>query len=154
MSPRAGSRLVSLGFPSVHDYVAGKVDWLAHGLPCEGSLAGVPTAGTRMRSDVATARLDEPVGDVRDRVDASRHGFALVLDDDGVLLGRLRRVALDADPRAVAAAVMEPGPATIRPHKPAAQVVEGLTARGQLSRIVTDPSGRLLGVVHRDDVVG
>jgi hypothetical protein len=68
MSPRAGSRLVSLGFTSVHDYVPGKVDWLAHGLPCEGSMA------------------------------------------------------------------------------------DGLRERGHVSRIVTDPSGRLLGVVHRDDV--
>jgi CBS domain-containing protein len=152
MSPRAGSRLVSLGFTSVHDYVPGKVDWLAHGLPCEGSMADVPTAGTRMRSDVPTAQLDEPVGKVRDRVEISRHGFALVLDSDGVLLGRLRRAALDADPRTLAGAVMEPGPATIRPHQPAAEVADGLRERGHVSRIVTDPSGRLLGVVHRDDV--
>ena len=152
MSPRAGSRLVTLGFPSVHDYVLGKVDWLAHGLPSEGTLADVPTAGSVMRSDVATARLDDRVGEVRRRMEATRHGFALVLDDEGVLLGRLRRAALEGDPSAAAEAVMESGPATIRPNQALDEVADGLRRHGHTTRLVADPSGRLLGVVHRDDV--
>ena len=153
MSPRAGSRLVTLGFSEVHDYVLGKVDWLAHGLPSEGALADAPTAGTVMRSDVATSGLDEPVGDVRRRVEDTRHGFALVLAEDGTLLGRLRRRALEADPRATAASVMEAGPATIRPSQPLDEVGAGLREHGHTTRLVADPSGRLLGVVHRDDVL-
>ncbi len=153
MSPRAGSRLVTLGFTAVHDYVLGKVDWLAHGLPSEGALADAPTAGSAMRRDVATARLDEPVGEVRRRVDGTRHGFALVLAADGTLLGRLRRAALDGDRSAPAEAVMEAGPATIRPHEPLQHVSEGLQKHGHTTRLVADPSGRLLGVVHRDDVL-
>lgn len=153
MSPRAGPRLVALGFTAVHDYVLGKIDWLAHGLPSEGGLAGAPTAGSAMRSDVATARLDEPVGEVRRRVEATRHGFALVLADDGTLLGRLHRAALDGDPSATAEAVMEAGPATIRPHEPLEHVREGLQKHEHRTRLVADPSGRLLGVVHRDDVL-
>jgi hypothetical protein len=44
MSPRAACRLETLGFPEVHDYVAGKADWLAHGRPTEGAQAAVPRA--------------------------------------------------------------------------------------------------------------
>jgi rhodanese-related sulfurtransferase len=39
MSPRAACRLELLGFTQVYDYVAGKADWLAHGLPTEGEQA-------------------------------------------------------------------------------------------------------------------
>ena len=35
MSPRAAWRLESLGFARVYDYVAGKADWMAAGLPTE-----------------------------------------------------------------------------------------------------------------------
>lgn len=153
MSPRAGSRLVTLGFSAVHDYVLGKADWLAHGLPSEGSLADAPTAGSVMRRDVAIARLDEPVGGIRLRMEQTRHRFALVLTDDGTLLGRLRRAVLEGDPSATAEAVMESGPATIRPNQALAEVADGLQRHGHTTRLVADPSGRLLGVVHRDDVL-
>ena len=153
MSPRAGSRLATLGFTRVYDYVLGKQDWLAHNLPSEGTLAGVATAGGAMRLDVTTARLDEPVGQVRQRVLGTRHRFALVLAEDETLLGRLRRAALDGDPSATAESVMEAGPATIRPNQPLDEVVEGLRSHGHTTRIVADPAGRLLGVVHRDDVL-
>ena len=38
MSPRAACRLESLGFGEVYDYVAGKLDWMAAGLPTEGPM--------------------------------------------------------------------------------------------------------------------
>jgi Mg/Co/Ni transporter MgtE len=153
MSPRAGSRLVTLGFSDVHDYVLGKADWLAHALPTQGSLADAPTAGTVMRSDVVTARLDDPVGQVLLRVQETRYRFALVLSDDGTLLGRLRRAALEGDPSATAESVMESGPATIRPNQPLEEVAAGLRSHDHTTRLVADPTGRLLGVVHRDDVL-
>ncbi len=42
MSPRAASRLESLGFREAYDYAAGKADWFAAGLPMEGP-AGRPS---------------------------------------------------------------------------------------------------------------
>ena len=33
MSPRAACRLDTLGFEHVYDYLTGKYDWLARGLP-------------------------------------------------------------------------------------------------------------------------
>ena len=44
MSPRAACRLELLDVAQVYDYVAGKADWLAHGLPTQGEQAQVPRA--------------------------------------------------------------------------------------------------------------
>src|SRR5919204_3411425 len=109
MSPRAACRLETLGFERVYDYVPGKADWLGRGLPTEGTLASQPTAGSLAHDDVVTCRLDEPVVSVRSRVEESPYGFALVLSETGVLLGRIRRSALGDDAEAHAEAMMEPG---------------------------------------------
>ena len=37
MSPRAAWRLKAAGFGPVYDYAAGKADWLAAGLPFQGT---------------------------------------------------------------------------------------------------------------------
>ena len=55
MSPRAACRLELLGFTQVYDYVAGKADWLAHGLPTEGEQAQIPRAKDVLRRDAVTA---------------------------------------------------------------------------------------------------
>ena len=44
----------------------------------------------------------------------SPYGFVLVVADDGTLLGRLRKAALDADLAARAVEAMEAGPSTVR----------------------------------------
>jgi CBS domain-containing protein len=152
MSPRAACRLTRLGFPDVYDYAPGKVDWLAHNLPVEGSLAAAATAGTRLRTGVPTADPEDRVGDARARVAASRYGFALVLAPDLTLLGRLRRAVLEGDPDATAEQVMEPGPVSIRPHVPLDEVSATMREHNLTTSLVTDPEGGLLGVVHRDDL--
>src|SRR5207244_64364 len=107
MSPRAACRLETLGFEHVYDYVPGKSDWLARGLPTEGELASQLTAGSCAHDDVVTCPLGERVGSVRARIEESPYGFALVVSEGGCLLGRLRRSSLDGDPDASAESVME-----------------------------------------------
>src|SRR4051812_45142472 len=115
MSPRAACRLETLGFERVYDYVGGKADWLANGLPREGETAGVPYAGELVDIHPPACRLDTPVGDLRALLAGSRYGFALVLSAGRVLLGRVRRSALkNASEGAVAEDVMEGGPSTVR----------------------------------------
>src|SRR5215210_8575501 len=60
MSPRAACRLETLGFdPSfVFDYVEGKADWLANGLPREGDNADIPYAGDLVDGNPPTCALD------------------------------------------------------------------------------------------------
>ncbi len=65
-----------------------------------------------------------------------------------MLLGRLRGTALAGAGRSV----MEPGPSNLRPHERAAEVRSRLEVRNVHHAIVTDPDGRLLGLVDRADL--
>jgi Mg/Co/Ni transporter MgtE len=153
LSPRAACRLATLGFTCVYDYTPGKVDWLAHGLPGEGTRADEPTAGRLARDDVATSSLDASRGDVRQAIADSPYGYALVLSPGGVVLGRVRNSALatlsDDDP---IADVLEPRPQTIRPHLTKAKLMERFEAYEFRTLVVTRPDGTLIGVVRRDDI--
>jgi CBS domain-containing protein len=152
MSPRAACRLETLGFAEVYDYVAGKADWLAHGLDVEGAGAGRPTVGRLARNDVVTCSPTEAVGDVRARVEASPYRFALVVSEGGVLLGRLRRAALQGEPERIAEEAMEPGPSTVRPDTAPDELAERLRSRDLRIALVTTPEGILIGIVVRENL--
>src|SRR5712691_11157338 len=94
MSPRAAWRFESLGFTDVYDFAAGKVAWLAAGLPIEGSEATIPRAGDHAHRDVPTCRLDEPLANVRERVRAAGWDTCIVINQQRIVLGRLGRNAL------------------------------------------------------------
>jgi hypothetical protein len=74
MSPRAASRLETLGFEQIYDYVGGKAYWLAHALPREGESASVPYAGELVDPDPPTCRLADRVAAMRAVVDRARYG--------------------------------------------------------------------------------
>ena len=151
MSPRAAWRLETLGFEHVYDYVAGKVDWLAHGLPREGENADVPYAGDMLDRDVATCALDDDIATMTTTLAAARHGFCLVVTGDRIVLGRLPKSALDhAPPDATAEQLMEAGPSTIRANTPARALIDRLTKKHLKTAIVTTPEGALLGLFARD----
>ena len=152
MSPRAACRLEALGFAEVYDYVSGKADWLARGLPREGDNAGEPRAVDLLVDDVVACALAEPIADIRERVAESRYGFAFVVSPNRVMLGRLRRAALEGDPHLVAEEVMEPGPSTIRADSQLEPLAERMRRRDLTALPVTTPEGELLGVVRRDDL--
>jgi len=151
MSPRAACRLATLGFEHVYDYMPGKVDWMARGLPMEGAKAGELRGIDFARRDVLTCRLDEPVSAVRRRVETSPYGFAFVTTAEGVLLGRLRRNAFENGDRPAGDA-MEPGPSTSRADTAPGQLLEHLRRQDLATAVLTDPEGRLLGVVTRTDL--
>jgi rhodanese-related sulfurtransferase len=151
MSPRAAVWLEQLGFDA-YDYALSKVDWMAHGLPMEGTAASRRTAGSFLRDDVATCTLDTPAEEIRKRVDSSPYGYALVLADR-VLLGRVRRSRLDDAPSdARADQLIEPGPSTVRPHIDPEELARRLQRSGASTAILTTPEGELLGVVRRTDL--
>ncbi|MDQ3779729.1 MAG: CBS domain-containing protein [Chloroflexota bacterium] len=150
MSPRAAWRLESLDFPQVYDYAAGEADWLAHGLPSEGRDADTPRAGQIVRRDIPTCSLQERLGEIRDRAEAVGWDECLVVNERRVVFGRLRGAALEAPAAAIAEAVMEPGPTTIRPDESLATLVPRLRDRYVDRVIVTTPDGRLVGIVERE----
>ena len=153
LSPRAAARLDRLGF-EVYDYALSKVDWMARGLPMEGSSATEPTALSLAREDVVTCALDDHATTLRARIDASPYGFALALRDRTVM-GRVRRSRLDeAADGATAETVMEPAPATVRPHIPLDELERRFHHGGAETLILTTPAAELIGVVRQADLPG
>src|SRR5712691_6891957 len=94
MSPRAAARLARLDFTQVYDYVAGKADWGSAGLPLEGEDPSEQRGGAHVRTEVPTCRLGERLADVRRRAETAGWDTCFVVDDRGVVLGRLGRYAL------------------------------------------------------------
>jgi len=130
--------------------VGGKADWLAHGLPREGETAGTRYAGELADRHPPTCPPDTPLSGVARRLADSSYGYCLVVNEHGIVLGRIRRSQLaGADPASLAGDVMEPGPSTVRPSTPARQLAERLAEQGLQTAILTTPAGALLGVFHR-----
>ena len=121
MSPRAAWRLETLGFEHVHDYVDGKADWFAHRLRREGTNATVPYADDLLDTEPPTCGLHEDLAAAASAIERSAYGFCLVVNDQHIVLGRLRRSALErTGDDATVASVMAPGPSTVRPNTPRA----------------------------------
>jgi len=133
--------------------VDGKLDWLAAGLPTEGTNAERPRAGTVARGDVPTCRLDEPVGEVGERVRAARWDACVVVNDERVVLGLLREAQLDRDGGEPIERVMRPGPSTFRPHVPIVEMARFMVAHDLPTSPITSSDGRLIGVLRREDAV-
>jgi Mg/Co/Ni transporter MgtE len=133
--------------------VFGKVDWLAHALPVEGERSDPLTAGRLMRDDVVRCTPSERVSDVLDLIEPSPYTFALVTDETGRLLGRVRgSLCSERDRERPVGEVMELAPSTVRPHRSAAGLAERLGKQDLRWAIVTTPEGRLLGVAWREDL--
>src|SRR5262249_61892706 len=105
-----------MGFGDVSDYVDGKVDWMAAGLPTEGTNVQRPRAGAVARSDSPTCRLDETLGPVRERVRAAGWNACVVVNAERVVLGLLREEELGGDPNQLIEQGRGPGPDTVAPR--------------------------------------
>src|SRR6266404_4146651 len=143
MSPRAAWRLETLGFAEAADYAGGKMDWLAYGLPYEGSADLVG----RHLEDLPTCRPEDPVAGVAALVE--RSGLCVVVMDDRVIYGVLDDHAVAHHPELAAGDVAAFGPTTVRPSEERGALEERMHKRGVDQMLVTDPGGRLLGVYRR-----
>lgn len=93
------------------------------------------------------------MGDVARLIASARWDQCVVVNDERVVLGRIRRDKLDEDPAALAEDVMQDGPTTFRPSVGAHEMLDYMRRRGKMTdTLVTDPEGRLLGVIRRDDL--
>ena len=104
-----------------------------------------------MRDDVVRCAPGDRVADVLEAVGRSPYSFALVTDEAGMLLGRLR-ARHGGDGEARAGEVMELDPSTVRPHRSPGGLAQQLAERALRWAIVTTPEGRLLGVASREDL--
>ena len=151
MSPRAAWWLEGLGFEKVYDYMPGKADWFANGLPKEGKVASIPTIGEAALRDVPTCGLKERVGDARERARKAGWDRCVVVNEGRVVLGLLREEEMSSDPESAVETVMRAGPTTFCPNEPVGKLAERMRKRGASSILVTTPDGRLVGLLYRKD---
>jgi CBS domain-containing protein len=151
MSPRAACQLERFGFVRVYDYAAGIADWKAAGLPTEGAAASVQRVADATRPDVPTCLPDDNLGSARSRTFDAGWDECIVVDCDGMVIGRLRNRTWDADDDTVVTEVMELGPTTVRPDGLLDSLVERMKKRGTAVVTVATPQGRLVGVLLRSD---
>jgi CBS domain-containing protein len=151
MSPRAAARLESLGFKQVCDYAAGKTDWGSAGLPLEGANGSQTCAGAHVRTDVPVCGLDDRLHDVCDQLDDSGWDTCFVIDERGVVLGRLGRRAIHSREDVSAENAMTLGPSTIRPSARLSDMVERMRKRTLTNLPVTTSDGRFVGLLTRQD---
>jgi len=152
MSPRAAWRLESLGFEEVYEYGGGKLDWMAAGLPTEGTNAKRPRAGSLAHTDVPTCRLDERLGDVRDRTKKQGWNAAVVINSERVVFGLLRAQELDLEADQQVSQAMRPGPSTFRPYVLADEMAAYMRDHELENVVITTSDGRLVGLLHKEDV--
>jgi CBS domain-containing protein len=81
--------------------------------------------------------------------------MCIVVNERGIVLGRLRRKEWEGDPEAAVEDAMELGPPTTRPDPFLSEVIERLRKVGSL--LVTwygseEDGGRLVGMLFREDV--
>ncbi|SRR6266567_2577712 len=152
MSPRAAWRLETLGFGDVYDYIDGKVDWMAAGLPTEGTNAQKPRAGDIARKDVPTCGLTEKLGEVATRVRALGWDAVVVVNEQRVVLGLLRSKELAADQEQSIERAMRPGPSTFRPYVSLHDMLHFMIDHKLESSPITTSDGRLVGLLIQKDV--
>jgi CBS domain-containing protein len=164
VSPRAASRLESLGFPRVFDYAAGKADWGSYGLPLEGRADSSTRVSSLARAEAPTCRLDESVAEVAARLPEGWE-ICVVTSDRRVVLGVLGRRALRNATQTTAESAMTPGPttaesamtpgpSTIRPSARLEAIRERMREQNLTWIVVSRSDGTLFGVVRRDDLGG
>jgi CBS domain-containing protein len=151
MSPRAASRLESLGFEQVYDYVAGKADWGSAGLALEGTNGSETRAGAHISTDVPTCGLVDRLEDVCEQLEESGWDTCFVVDERRVVLGRLGRRAIRARGEVSAEEAMTPGPSTIRPSARLEAMVERMQRQNLTNLPVTTSNGRLVGLLTLRD---
>jgi predicted transcriptional regulator len=136
-----------LGFVAVYDYAEGKSDWMAAWLPFEGENTLAPYAGDAMRADAATCKPADRADRLREFGDDGR---CFVLNERGVVLGSVRRADAAKHGRAPVSAWMTEGPTTIRANERLADVVPRMHEANVKLLPVTNPDGKLLGILRRE----
>ena len=156
MSARAAWRLETLGFEQVLRYTPGKADWLAAGLPREGTMAAVPRIADAADRDVPTCGPRDTIGDVRQRLRQAGADLCVVLNERRVVLGLVREKVLQGDPHMAIEEVMDPGPVTYRPDTLLQEMVKHMQqSGGKVNRVlVTTSDGELIGLLRRADPSG
>jgi predicted transcriptional regulator len=124
---------------------------LAAGLSTEGVNTRQPRAADVARKDIPTCKLNERLGDVRERVRAGGWDACVVVNESRVVLGLLRSKELDAKPDLRIEAAMRPGPSTFRPFVSIEKMATFMIEHDLENCPITTSDGRLVGLLRRED---
>ena len=150
MSPRAAWRLEAAGFGPVHDYAAGKADWLAADLPFEGT---AQLAGMFTRRSVATVRERTTAAEALLLLEAQGFGPVMVINQAEVVMGTAYRDQVAGAPgEAAVGTVMRFGVSTVRPSEDAPALAERMGQRGVTRVVVSRSEGTLVGLFFAADM--
>ena len=150
MSPRAAWRLEAAGFGPVHDYAAGKADWLAADLPFQGT---AELAGMFTRRGVATVAERATAAEALRLLDAQGFGPVAVVNQAGVVMGVAYRDQLTgAGEEAEVGTVMRFAVSTVRPSEDAAALAHRMAHREVTRVVVTRSEGTLVGLFFAADI--
>jgi CBS domain-containing protein len=153
MAPRAAARLTLLGFQEVYEYKAGKLDWLAAGLPSEGENSTRPRAADASRKDMIVCGLQDRLGDVSDRARRAGWDVAVVIDQARIVLGLLRSKQLEMDRNLLVEQAMRPGPSTFRPYVSIKDMADYMVEHELDSAPITTSDGKLIGMLLKADAI-
>ena len=126
---------------------------MVNGLPVEGSgphyaMVGEVATKDGVHTCVPGSMVTESVREMEERGES----FCLVLNGEGIVLGRLRKKQIDLDSADLVETVMETGPTTVRPTEPAKPPLERMEKRNVPAIVVTTKKGQLVGVARREDL--
>jgi len=152
MSARAAWRLVSLAFPQVFRYTAGKADWSAYGLPTEGKSVTPNRAGNLARRDVATCSLSDSADTVGQQLRKNGGTLCAVFNEHRVLLGQISAQKVESETDSMAEGIMTSAPTTLRPNAALEKLSQFFKAHDAETIWVTTNDGELLGLLYREDV--
>ena len=137
----------------MYHYPGGKLDWMAAGLPTEGTNANRMRAGTLARRDVPTSHLDERLADVRDRVHTQGWDAVVVVNEERIVFGLLRSKELEQDGNLTIEQAMRPAPSTYRPYVLANEMAHVMVDHKSESAPVTTSDGKLVGLLLQRDAL-
>jgi rhodanese-related sulfurtransferase len=150
LSARLAARLILEGFREVYEYGPSLADWGAYGHPLEGEEGEVVRTAHIADRDAPTCSPDESLDAVASRMGGST--ACAVLDDDGVVIGRIRQDDL-ASRGKVARDVMFSRPSTFRPDVFIIEMADWFKKRPKATEfIITTPDGRFFGTLYRSAV--
>lgn len=151
MSPRAAWQLEALGFSDVYDYAAGKLDWISRRGTTEGRGPHYAVAGEAADRDaVLSCRVGDRLGEVAKALDVVEHDYCVVVNEQEIVLGRIRKKNVTGSLDSPVEHVMEPGPTTVRATESAAGLLERMIKRKVPAVLVTTNQGRLVGVATQE----
>ena len=106
-------------------------------------------AGQVLSPAPATCGPDAMAGDVRQILRSAP--FCVVVNERGVVLGRVRPKDLPEEDDVRVGNFMQLGPATVQRREELTGLVERMRDKGVTTILVTSPKGELLGYVDRAD---